>query len=356
MKRTRETFVHLIAKSCCVSALTLGTLCLPTLTHAQTSVATAPEGYITLNIAPGTGTSYITTPVSLPLHRPLQGSGQLTGVITGVTANTITNANAGWTAGSFSVAANPFAIKITSGAATGRVLVISNATANTATTATVDNQGTDLTTLGIVAGTDTYEVLPVDTLLSVFGTPATTDVQGGPNQTTADQIVVFNQGWIAYYYNTTNSRWQRVTPPVPADNVVIRPDQGILYSRIANRALTFTLLGRVPNTTAKIAVNNGGITLLGSTWPANTTLATSAIKDIPGWVASTDYNVADQVQIYSSSGWKSFYYNGTNWRRTTPPVVSDTEPITAGSIVLLYKRGSATGVQVLTQTMPYNLN
>ncbi|PAW77213.1 MAG: hypothetical protein B9S32_11965 [Verrucomicrobia bacterium Tous-C9LFEB] len=361
MKTTGKKFSHLITKTFLTGVLAIGSLYLPSLTHAETSVATAPEGYITLNIAAGTGTSYTLSTISLPLHKALQGSGQLTGVITGVTANAISNTNAGWTAGAFSAAANPFAVKITSGAATGRVLVISSATANTATMATVDNQGTDLTTLGIVAGTDTYEVFPVDTLLSLFGTPATTGVKGGSTHKTADTVKVFSAsaGWLSYFYNTDLGMWTQTAPVTAANNVILRSDQGIMYSRIGNTPIALTLFGRVPNTHSNIAINKGGVTYIGSTWPTNTTLATSGIQNTPGWVTGTPATAknADQIKIYTQeSGWNSYYHNGTNWMSIAPSKISDNVVIEAGSSIIVTKQGSASGVVFLTQDLPYSFN
>lgn len=343
----------------CISCLVLGSILVMSSAQGQTQNTTQPLGYITINIVAGTGTSYTLSTISLPMHRPFLGQGQLTGTITGVTSTTITNNNAGWSVGSFSAAAAPFAIRITSGNAEGRILLISSAIANTSTTVTIDNQSTDLTELGIIPGRDSYEIFPVDTLLSFFGMAATNGVRGGSSEANADHIQVFSatSGWLSYYFNTTSNKWLRIGPPIDSNNVILRPDQGIMYSRIANTDFRITLIGRVPNAKAKVVINSGGVSFIGSTWPANQSLAKSGIQNLPGWKKSTVYTSADQVQIYTpTNGWRGYYHNGANWMQIGPPINRDNEPISAGSAVMIVKLGNTAGVQIYEQTAPYSVN
>ncbi len=99
-------------------------LCLALLGLSAVTVSaqsnTVPAGYFTVNIAAGLGTSGVISVVSFPLQATATASGQMVGQITGVTANTITNSNAGWTAGQLSVVATPYLIQFTSGTAQGR--------------------------------------------------------------------------------------------------------------------------------------------------------------------------------------------------------------------------------------------
>jgi hypothetical protein len=291
----------------------------------------------------------------------------MVGVITGVTgpsgspANTISNSNAGWTAGQLSVQATPYLLQITSGTATGRTFLISTSTANTSTGVTIDGTdlvNTDLTTLGIAVGTDTYQIIPADTISSVFGTPASTGIQGGATSTGADQVqllAVSGGSWTSYYYNTTSSQWLRVGPPIPSNNVVIRPDTGVLYVRIPTTPLTLTLLGQAPAVPRQAVVSNTGVTVLSTSFPVDTTLGNSNIQNTPGWATAATSSNADSVQIFNGS-WTSYFNNGTNWVRVGPPIVSNGVAIPAGTAVLLVKRGTATGQNILTQALPYSLN
>jgi hypothetical protein len=325
------------------------------------SAATVPQGYITLNVTAGTGSARNLSVLSFPLQEVGTLTGQMSGRLTGVTANTLSNSAAGWSAGALSAAATPYYIKLTSGSASGRIFLISTATANTATTVTIDSVDaatTDLTTLSIQTGAsgDTYEICAADTILSALGTPATTSILDGSSAAAADQIQVYSpsSGWLSYYYNTT-SGWVRVGPPIASGNTVIRPDTAVLYNRLAATPLTFILMGRVPTVDRKATVANSGVTVLSNCWPLDSSLSNSNIRNLPGWVTGSS-TTADYVQIFSAAnGWRQFYHNGTNWLRVGPPIVSDNEPIPAGAAVIITKRGSATGQAVLTQALPYSL-
>jgi len=327
---------------------------------------TVPAGYFTVNIAAGLGTSAVNSVVSFPLQGTAAASGQMVGLITGVTSNTITNGNAGWTAGQLSVQATPYLIQITSGTATGRTFLIATVptnpvgATNTSTTLTLDaaESNTDLTTLGIVIGTDTYQIIPADTISSIFGTPATTGIQGGATAAQADQIQllpVSGSSWSTYYYNTTSAQWLHVGAPIPSNNVVIRPDTGVVYVRLAAAPLTLTLLGQAPAIQRQAVVSNTGITLLSTNFPVGTTLGASNIQNIPGWVSGANSSVADTVQIFNGS-WSAYFYNGTDWIHVGAPFVSDSVAINAGSAAVLVKRGTAAGQNILTQPLPYSLN
>ena len=330
--------------------------------QAATTVATVPEGYVTLTVAAGTGAGLIPSVLSFPLQSTANASGQMAGVITGVTSNTITNANAGWSAGQLSQAATPYLLQFTSGQASGRTFLLSTSTANTATTVTLDPNdalATDLTTLGITT-TDTYQIIPADTLLSVLGTPATTGVAGGTSGSANCDLVdaLSSGGWIAYYYNTSTNHWTRASFPYSvSDNVVIRPDTGVIYNRYVTSSLSFVLVGRVPSVARQAAVHNSGITALSNSWPVNLTLATSSIQTLPGWVDGSSSATADTVQAFNAAtGWRSYYYNGTDWHVATGlNSISNNVSIPVGSLVIINKHGTATGQSILLQPMPYTL-
>lgn len=336
-------------------ALTTAFSCLVSFNVVQ-AATTDPVGYVTWNIPAGTGSSYALSTLSLPLREAPDSSTSVVGVITSVTSDTLVNSSAGWSADAFSQAAAPYFVQITSGSAIGRIFQISTTVSNTSTTLTLETQGSDLTTLGIVASTDTYKIIPADTLSSLFGTPATTGILGATSSGAADQIYLYapSTGWRSYYYNTSSSAWLRVGPPVNSDNIVIRPDQGLIYQRLGASALEFTITGTVPMTDSKTIVQNSGVTFLGNIWPVDTTLATSGISDMSGWVKNASSALADQVYIYSvSTGWRSYFHNGTNWVRVGPPINSDSLVLDSGSAVLVIRVGSDAGTSVLAQALPY---
>jgi hypothetical protein len=347
----------------CVSVLGLFALGARAL-HAEEAFS-AVLGVVPISVAAGTGTTTRTlSPISFPLLEDAVVAGQGRGRITGVTANTITNSDAGWTAGQLSTAATPCLIQITSGAAAGRVFLVSTSTASqsTATTLTIDSEEAglvNLTTLGIVTGAsgDTYRILACDTIGSIFGTPVDTGVLGSTDATTADNIQIMISGaWRQYYYRTTSpAGWVRIGFTSVNNNIPIRPDVLVLYNRLGNTPVNLTLLGSVPTSPRKSLVKNLGVTPMAGGWPVNLTLSSSSINTIPGWVSNTDPNVADNVQLLVSGAWRNYYHNGTNWVRVGFTSNSNTVSLNAGAGFLINKKGATAGTAVLAQPLPYNL-
>lgn len=317
-----------------------------------------PVGSITTTIAAGNPSGRTITVLSLPLNGVSTASGQIRGVLTGVAPNTLSNSNAGWTPGALSSPATPHVIRITTGAAAGRCFLISTTDANTSTTITIDSEDgslVDLSAVGIAAS-DSYEILSCDTLASIFGTPTTTGIQGGANSTEADVAQILVQGqYRQYYFNTTRNEWVRVGTEADASNVPLRPDAAVIYSRIGQSPIEFTLAGSVPSTARKALVRNSGPTLLANGWPLGITLASSGISELPGWVKDASANAADTVQINFNGAWRKYYHDGTQWRRVGTNTPSNDVALDTASGVLIGKQGTQTGANTLQQSLPYSL-
>jgi hypothetical protein len=341
-----------------------------TAAHAQETATTDPVGFVTIGITAGSGTTKKNTLFSLPLLETEAIAGQVAGTITGITSNTISNSNAGWTAGALSNPSTPYLIQITSGAAMGRMFLIASSAAtggaiagaaNTATQVTIsslDATQVDLTSLGILEGEDTYKIFACDTLSSFFGTPDTTGVQGGTSAANADSIVAVANGSSAtYFYSTTNNRWSRVALGSPdASNVPLLPYYGIQYARLASSPLSFVVTGAVPTIERQVAIKNSGPTLLAQYWPADSTLGSIGLQNVPGWQAGASASVADTVILTSSGSASTYFFNGTNWKRVAlgSPNADDTV-IPAGTTISINKKGVASGFSTLTQASPYSL-
>ena len=336
-------------------------------------VSTDPVGYVTLNVTSGLGSTKRLTYLSLPLLEKASGvSGQTVGTITGVTSNTISNSNAGWTSGELSNPSSPFVIQITSGTAVGRIfLIASSATTggaiggtglgNTATTINISSfdigSGVDLVAAGVQAG-DTYAIYTCETLSSVFGTPASSGVQGGTSSSNADTVVLlFNGSANTYFYSTTNSRWSRVFSGSPdASNVPILPYYGLIYQRLPASALAFTVTGSVPTIARKTQVKNSGVTLLSQFWPSDSTLAELNLQSLPGWVSNSSSASADKVILVSGGSAFTYWHDGTNWKRIfSGSPISNTVPVPAGATVYINKLGTTTGFSTFSQNVPYSL-
>lgn len=342
-----------------IPLLTLAVVSLTVLRAGAESASTVPAGYFTLDIAPGQGATRTLTVLSAPLLEAAAASGQMSGRISGVTANTISCASAGWTAGQLSTPATPHLIRITSGAATGRTFLLSTTVANTSSTVTLDPEEaaqTNLTTLGIAVGAagDTFELYQADTLSSLFGSPSTTGILGNANSSLADIVQIYvGAAWRQYYHDGLN--WKRIGPNLISNNVVIRPDTAVTYSRLGSTPLSLVVLGSVPNTNRKALIANSNLTHLANGWPVNLTLATSGIHLTPGWVSSSNSAMADLVQILVNGAALQFYHDGTNWRRVGPGTISDSQVLSAGSGVTISKRGATAGSATYSKTQPYSL-
>ena len=336
--------------------------------YAQTTVQGEPFGYVKINISAGTGTTKKTSLVSIPLLEEASITGKATGRITGVTATTITASGAGWTAGQLSTAATPHLIEITSGAAQGRMLLISTAAANTADTITIAPEEAtrtgNLANLGIVAGAengDTYRIRPVDTLSSFFGTPETTLIRGGTSSSTADTITIVSNGQsVTYFYNTgvTPNRWSRVALGNPdASNTPLPPYAGLQYARLANTPLEFIVTGKVPSGQREVSIKNSGSTILAPFWPVSQTLAQLALQTTPNWLKSSSSSSADTIVLSSAGSLNTFFHDGSNWRRVglgNPLANTNTVPV--GASIMINKRTSGgAGYAAYENTAPYNL-
>jgi hypothetical protein len=343
-------------------ALLSGAALVATSTLTADSVSTTPVGYSTWMINAGTGTARTFTTLALPLYSPTSSiDGVTTGVITSVATDTLSVDSAGWTVGELSDAEAPFCLRITSGLATGRNLLVSSSVDNTSDTLTVDlsqSGVSDLTALGIVAATDTFEIIECDTLSSLFDVPSDGGIIGGDSLDSADNIWLFvNGAWSKYYYDTSLERWTQFSRGNPdASNQVILPDSGLLFSRIADETSALIITGTVPSTSRKLTVNQSGVTVVGSSWPVDMTLSEANFNQIAEWQSSTDASDADQVFVLSEGVWQRYYHDGTDWlKNSRGNAVSNDVVIGSGSAVLLLKASPSSSTSTLSQALPYSL-
>ena len=325
------------------------------------SVSTDPVGYVTWTINPGSGTSRAFTSLALPLYQPSQSvDGVASGVINSVTSNAITVLNAGWSPSQFSNSSSPFCLRITSGSAEGRTLLISTSTDNTDDTVTIDlvaSNITDLINLNIVAN-DKFEIIECDTLGSLFGNPSENGIIGAESFSEADNMYLSSNGsWSRFYYNNSLGRWTKLTLGSPdATNQPVLPDDGILYSRLAPISTDLVLSGTVPDTPRQLTINQSGVTVIGSAWPVDIELSNSGISQISEWKSSASPSTADRVYILVSGSWQRFYYDGLNWRKITlGNPTADNQTISSGSAVVLQKFSPSSLDGVLFQDVPYSL-
>lgn len=337
---------------------------------AQTTVSTTPVGAVTLTVAASSnGTTYTVSQVAVPLvGDPLVSngvsavtpSGLLKATVSSATTNQVTTTSAGWTVGQLAQASFPLFVKFTSGSQSGLTLLI---TANTDTTLTLDNRGIDLS--GLTGSS--YTIIAGDTLVGLFGTgtvAGSNDVRGGTatnfaaNQT--DRVTINTSGTVInYYFNTQFNQWRRSGSSASQDNVVISPQAGVVYSRIATTPLSVVTLGTVPTGSTKIPLTSQGLEIIGRQFPSDTTLASLNIQNVSNWRKANTGGVtvatSDRVLVNVSGALLSFYFNNTTglWQRSGSGADQGGVVISAADALRIQRSGSV-GTDFLTISPNYS--
>lgn len=304
-------------------------------TATDTTVSgTVPQGDVPITLASAATSASSLTLDNIPVAR---------NAIQTVTTNTVTVVNAG----TWATTAAPYAVRLLSGNASGATFTITAQTGNILTLAT---QGVDLTQ--IVAPGDTYEILPLETLGSLFGT-SSVPFQTGTSASTADNIELWSgTGWLIYYPNGTN--WRQAGSLVPQNNVLLPPGAGWLTLHRGTSPLTFYILGRVPEVPLRQFITPGGSTFLAGASPFNSPLASTGFATATGWLAGGSASVADNLELWSGSGWLTFYYNGTNWKQSGSLLNQNTYVVPANDPLFVVRLSSPSPTQsFVIQPLPY---
>jgi len=342
------------------------------------SVTTVPVGAVTVTVAASIdGVTYNTTQISAPLlvaplvpgsgADPVSPSGALSGRVTSVGADTIEMSAAGWTTAQLSQAAYPIFVKITSGVNQGRCFHV---TGNTETVLTVNTQNTNLTTLSFAVGSsgDTFELVAGDTLLGLLGTPVDGVLGGTASQFSSNQVDkvtlnnITNNVLFTYYYNTEFNQWRRSGSSTNQNNVVIAPDTGISYQRLANSDLKITLVGNVPTSQIKSVVPTLGTTILARYFPTDVALVDLGLQNLSNWrkVGVGDVTIANSDRVVVKNGLTifSYYYDGVNaqWKRSGSGSNQGAVVVGAGSAVRIQRSGTAGGLDIWSVDANYTLN
>lgn len=325
---------------------------------------TVPVGAVTVTIAASpNGVSLTPSLVAPPLLRYSQLTGSMSGKFASLSSNTFTFPNSDLIESEL-VNNGPTYLLITSGQAEGIILRV---TANTSNSVTVDPEGLNLSTLNIVTGEngDSYQFIEGDTLLSLFGTPAE-GVRGGTptqfSQNQTDRVVMKDSLGIirTFYFNTDVGQWRRGGSSSNQGTQPVSPYSGAIYYRVDQTSLALVSTGNVPTTELKQVVPTSGVSILSRYFPTDTTLGDLGFQNLPSWRNTSQPGVtvtsADKVIAKDSVGViRTFYFDGTNWRRGGSGSSQNTTPIPAGSAVYTTRFGSG-GPDILELQLPYSLN
>jgi uncharacterized protein (TIGR02597 family) len=308
---------------------------------AQTTATTTPVGFITVTVPAAVDAS---TPSNKAISIPLYNPADFVSAVASVdSASAFTMTGATWTANQF--ATTPHFVRIKTGAQVGKFFLI---VSNTTNQLTVDTRGAALGT--VLAVNDTCEIVPANTLGSIFGT-TTPMVKTGATVNLADKVFIWNgSAWDTYYHNGAN--WRKSGSLANQNNVVIYPDEGLFVARVDTTApLALTFLGTVPSTAEQSDLAGAGSTFVGNRFPVDLQLVSLGLHLTPNWVSGATVDVADKVFVWNGAAWDSYYYNGTNWRKSGNLANQNTAVIPAGTSLFI-TRASASAA-TLTQPLPY---
>lgn len=316
---------------------------MPWTSHA-TSVATSPLGYVRHSIPAATSTA---APRLSTFALPLRAEAVFASAVSGSSVDSIYDTTAFFLSGDFATDEYPYAVFFKTGALEGKIFQI---VANTSDSLTVDSQGIDLSAL--VQLGDLYEIIPLDTLGSLFG-KSDVPFKTGTSASQAD-ILYFREGneWIPYFHN--GAEWQTFGSS-SQNNKVLFPDQAVLVMRREGDNIDLTVLGAVPTTALQVLVSGRSSTFLANTFPAELLLGETGLQTLPNWRTGEDLTTADLVYLLQDGAWKPFFHNGSNWQ-SIDSSNSDTQSISIGSGLLVVRESTATGTNALLDILqPYAL-
>ena len=325
-----------------VIALSFAGLAAPS-ASAQTTATTTPVGFITKSIAAAADAA---NPTNFTFSIPLYATADFTSAVVSVdSANQFTMSSAAWTAGQFTT--SPHLVRVKTGTNVGRIFLIS---ANTTNQLTVILPATVPTLVGLLAVNDSCEILPANTLATVFG-PTATGLLTGASAGVADNVLLWNGvTWDTFYNNGTN--WKKSGNLSNQNNVVIYPDDGLFISHKGLSATSLTIMGTVPSTTELSELDgSAGATFLGNRFPVDTTLLSLGLQTTPNWTNGASAGVADNVLLWNGTTWDVYYYNGTNWKKSGSLANQNTTVIPTSTAPFITRKDA--GSSVLTQVLPY---
>ncbi|MDB6151955.1 MAG: secretion protein [Chthoniobacteraceae bacterium] len=326
---------YAVALACSIAAVLVD----PAMAETTTATTT-PVGFITVTVPAATNA---TTPSSRTLSIPLYNTAAYAGAVASVdSSSAFTIAGAAWTANQFTTA--PHFVRVKTGAQVGRFFLIASHTANQLTLST---NGANLTTL--LAANDTVEIVPANTLGSVFGT-TTPLLQSNANADLADKIFIWNgTAFDTYFHNGTN--WRKTTTVTNANTTVLYPDEGFFVTRVATTPVNITLMGTVPSTAEKTDLAGAGSTFIANRFPVDIAISALGLQQTAGWTSGPAPESADSLYVWNGTTWDTYFYNGTNWRKTNSLKNQDAVVIPTGTAMFITRINGTTAT--LAQVLPY---
>jgi uncharacterized protein (TIGR02597 family) len=331
------------------------------LANATTSVSVAslPQGMVVISTGSQGSTNYISLPLS--------SNAIYTGSVNSVGSNTINVSNSPFTINLANIGA-PYFVKFLSGTEAGRTLLITGNTTNSLTVSTTDNstQSVNLQTSNFAVNSgDSFEVVPGDTLGSLFGTNTTANplsITGASSYVSADWVNIYNPttgSWQIYFFNTSLNYWTLEGSSGNANSTVLYPYSGLSITRHSSSEPVpyIVLTGRVPEVQVMVkTTGSNAITYVSTGYPVGMTL--SQLNLGSNWTKGTTTATADVVSVWNSST-RSFvsYYQlpSSAWCQAGSPTANKGSTVLPpGCCLALQQHATVSGAtSYLTLSVPY---
>jgi hypothetical protein len=332
---------------------------LPLANAQNVTVTTDPVGFVTANItASSNGVSFSLTPISPVLVVASAITGSTLGTVSAVTADTLTVASAGWV--NSQLPSSDVYVLFKTGNLTG---LIAPVTANTADTLTISTEGLDLSVSGAQVG-NSIQLVQGDTLLSMFGNSTNGVVGGNATQFSAsatDRVSMTDSAGSVrtYYYNTDFNQWRRTGSSSNQGGTRISPSAGVFYIRIGTTSLSMTSTGSVPTLAVKYLIPTSGSKYIARFFPTDGTISSFGFQNLSSWRSTNQSGVtisdADKITTTDAAGSvRTYYFNGTNWRRSGSSSNQDSVVVPACGTVMVTRFGSGSA-DIVTVATPYSL-
>ncbi len=306
------------------------------------SVSTVPVGYVTLTI---NGTGGVGTEAFSYLGVPMHHNANFRSAMTAKADNSITCANAAWTANAF---ANTHFVMIMSGDNTGMSATITANTANTLTTAENLNS--------ILTGNENFAIHKYTTIAEVFGADNSAGLKGSYSSGQADNILVQtgSNSFATYYYKNAGliggTGWRGGDPTVDASGAIIPHGSGIIAVRGESADLKVSVMGSVfPDDV--VTPLEQGFNWKTASLPVDVTLAGFfGANNEAGLKGSYSSGQSDNVLVFDRSGNITTYYyknagliGGTGWRSAASSSMDQANTVIAepGSMFMIRRTEAA---------------
>jgi len=308
--------------------------------RAATSIS-EPVACVRVTIPAPTAGGATRKVLGIPFNRP----SAFRGVLTAVSGTTLKCGAPLWTAGQFTDAL--YYVKMRSGTNQGRYFPIA------------DN-GTDSVRVlapGVTfAVRDAFEIFPAQTLGALLGsTAATVSLRQAATVGDADLVRIHDgTDWVTCFFNGTEWCKQAADGAVAGQNdLVIKPEQGVIIVCGGTSEVKLTLFGNVSVTPELSAVPVSGQALLSPRFPVATTLATLNLQGLSGWTKGGAASVADNVLSWNGSSWDIFYHTGARWQKVGSVASQDGAVINPGEAFLIRRRDGASETPPLKTAVPF---